>query len=276
MVPKVFADWTLVIPTPEALTLYHQGKVTKLSYMDETQNNYKNLKLIHTNPSKDKVLYTNNFASSSYDGPMTYQGDFYLLDTKEGLINLGGYNGTYSLSPNGNLGVFGNQSLVISNDLSQYTQSPISIPRVNSEIIWNEDSSQVWFSAHSAPYGTELFSYTINADLGLEGGLVKDVSPGSASGIHDYYFEKGFALLPNGNAIFYAGDSTYWLSDGTEENTQPLYFLDHYNLNHPVSSPISTFQDKAVLSGTTRNSDSQYTSSLIMTNGDEQGLCLLN
>lgn len=273
-IPDIFSDWKLVLPSHQSIMIIHEGKINNVTYED---NSHLSLSLLQSNPSQNKLLYlegNSTVSSSQYN--TIYTGGLYLFDAQEGMKNLGIISGASSNSPNGDIAFFGAQSMVVSADLNHYSPSSLAIPIVNSQIVWNEDSSQVWFSTNSAPYGTELFSYTINADLGLEGGLVKDVSPGSASGINNYYFEESFALLPNGNAVFYAGDSTYWISDGTEENTQPLDFLDHYSFSYPYYSPISTFQDKAVLGGTTRDSNYQYTSSLIMTKGNEQGTVFID
>lgn len=85
----------------------------------------------------------------------------------------------------------------------------------------------LWISASTAPYGSELvrFSYATGATPSTA--MVKDIYPGSSSGISGSYGGAvSGALLPNGKLIFSANDGVHgvelWASDGTEAGTSMI------------------------------------------------------
>lgn len=267
----LFAEWALVLPMWESLFLYHQGKMSAVSYEMEGGVS---LEYVESSLNHDKVLYKQNFSSThGVSGKTTYQGELYMFDPKEGLENVGGYDGSDIKSPNGDILFLGNKSMVFDANLQVYTPSSMAMPTISSEIIWNEDASQVWFLTTSAPYGEELYSYTLNPDLSMEGGLVRDIFPGSGSGVDSYYFKKGFALLPNNQAFFYANGNSYnefWISDGIETNTKKLDFLNDYKVYSAHESPIKNFQNKVVFSARKHNDDYSSSYGLVMTEGTEE------
>jgi ELWxxDGT repeat protein len=99
---------------------------------------------------------------------------------------------------------------------------------VPSNSILSDTANQaVWFSARTAPYGSELirFSYATGATPSTT--MVKDIFPGSSSGLSDFsYSPLPGALLPNGKLVIGANDGVngqeLWVSDGTEVGTSMI------------------------------------------------------
>lgn len=266
--PTPFSDWTLVYPEYEKLILANQKNQKEWIFDRKMPHN---LKAIGSNTGNNKILYQVEAGSSSSSGTAsTESGIFYLFDAENGFKKLSSYNGTFSISSQGDLAYLGAESVVIDAELNQTILSTLHIPPVNSKVFWNDDNSGVWFSAYSEPYGTELFYYTINEDMSLKGGLVKDIEPGSDSGISSSYLDENLTILPNNNAIFYSKDSRVWISDGSTEGTQELLLPSGYTLSNLYNNPITLFQDKAVFS----ISDS-YSHNLIMTQGSEESMVVI-
>ena len=90
-------------------------------------------------------------------------------------------------------------------------------------VLFDTANQAVWFSASTAPYGSELirFSYTTGTTPSTT--MVKDIYPGSLSGLNSNFYSNLGALLPNGKIIFGGIDGVHslepWVSDGTDAGT---------------------------------------------------------
>ncbi len=139
----------------------------------------------------------------------------------------------------------------------------------------NDPANQAaWFSASTAPYGSELIRFSYATGTTPSTVMVKDIYPGSLSGVGDVYSGVTGALLPNGKLVFAAYDDVSslepWVSDGTDAGT---FLLADLVAGAGGSGPISftNFGSKVAFSAI-----SSYGRGLVFTDGTSAGTTVLD
>ena len=131
-----------------------------------------------------------------------------------------------------------------------------------------------WFTASTAPYGSELIRFSYSPGTTPSTVMVKDIYPGSLSGVGDVYNGVAGALLPNGKLVFAAYDDVSslepWVSDGTDAGT---FLLADLVAGAGGSGPISftNFGSKVAFSAV-----SSYGRGLVFTDGTSAGTTVLD
>lgn len=84
-------------------------------------------------------------------------------------------------------------------------------------------NQKVWFAATTAPYGSELTQFNYAPGATPSTAMVKDIYPGSSSGVSFNNSVNTKALLPDGKLVFVGNDGVngeeLWVSDGTAVGT---------------------------------------------------------
>ena len=154
---------------------------------------------------------------------------------------------------------------------------------------WNRtvdtQNSVIWTVANSSPYGYELAKISVG-NHGLESMLVKDINPGSSSGLYSSSMQG--ATLPNGKLIFSADDGVHgaepWVSDGSAAGTFMLADLNSVSTGSKSgssSSQFTVFGTKVAFTANiatsgSKNNNSYYGQELAFTDGSAAGTTYLD
>jgi uncharacterized repeat protein (TIGR02059 family) len=165
--------------------------------------------------------------------------------------------------------------IVMAHDSNSYLgQSVVTDGTKAGTVILSDASADVvdpvtqtlWGGVQTGPYGRELFKTTLTGD-GAEHAMVKDIKPGSASGL-PYFGAGSVAVLSNGRLVFAADDGTGsapWVSDGTTAGTVKLADLNSSYGSQPYN--FTVLGDKVAF---TANVDGKGTE-LVVTDGTSGG-----
>lgn len=158
------------------------------------------------------------------------------------------------------------------------TDLEFAVPPANTKTIHDASNQVLWFAAISSPYGRELVRFDYSNLNHLSSSIVKDIAPGTRSGLTSSNLPD-FAALLNGKLIFAANDGLNaeeaWVSDGTEAGTLMLK-----NYGQGVSGNVDGFKpfgDKVAFSAFVSNGAVlNVGTELAFTDGTSTGTTLLD
>ena len=138
----------------------------------------------------------------------------------------------------------------------------------------DEANQTIWSYGYSSPYGQELVNFDYSNPNQITSGMVKDINPGSSSGL-----DSLGAILPNGKLVFSANDGIHgseaWVSDGTETGTFML--KDNYLGNYGNFSYFKAYGDKVAFTVyASGGAISDAGRELAFTDGTREGTTLLD
>ncbi len=216
--------------------------------------------------------YFYNPAGFYYNSGMVGYTDGTLAGTQSIVRNAAVPSNFVSLANNQLVLAGSNKAYAINGPQKTYTSTDLDYSFSGG--LHDEANQTIWSYGYSSPYGQELVNFDYSNPNQITSGMVKDINPGSSSGL-----DSLGAILPNGKLVFSANDGIHgseaWVSDGTETGTFML--KDNYLGNYGNFSYFKAYGDKVAFTVyASGGAISDAGRELAFTDGTREGTTLLD